>query len=326
MAAQVIATATRMGVPDTLGDGPTAAEDVAERCGVPSQSMTRLLRALAALGLCAEDQSDQFALTEAGNLLRRDHPASLHGFARMFTDPVMLGAWNRLDTAMQTGEPQFNDVFGAPFFDHLAGQPELSALFNTSMSQATRAVGATLPGHYDFGSYETVVDVGGGDATLLSAILTSHPHLHGTVYDTPSGAAQAPDTLDEAGLARRAGVEHGDFFDSVPHGADLYLLKSIVHDWNDADASLILRNCRAAAPEHGRLLIIEPVLPDVVPPDARPGIYLSDLNMLVNLGGRERTRAEFTELCAGAGFEITRFVPLPPKVGFYIIEAAPSPR
>ncbi|WP_129667005.1 methyltransferase [Phytoactinopolyspora endophytica] len=325
MAAQVVATTTKLGIADALGESTVHAADLAQRCDVSVQPMRRLLRALAALGLCAEQHPDQFALTEAGGLLRRDHPRSLHGFARMFTDPAMLGAWNHLDTAVHTGEPQFAEIFGVPFFDHLAGQPELSALFNASMSQATRAVAASLPDHYNFDRYSVVADVGGGDGSLLSAILTRNAHLRGFVYDTPEGAAQAVDTISAAELSDRCDVVHGDFFHHIPAGADLVLLKSILHDWNDDAAGTILHNCHAVLPEHGRLLIIEPVLPEVVPEDARAGIYLSDLNMLVNIGGRERTSAEFTELCERSGFAITRIDPLPQHVGFFLIEAAPEP-
>jgi hypothetical protein len=159
---------------------------------------------------------------------------------------------------------------------------------------------------------------------LLTAVLAHHPHLRGTVFDTADGAAQAPDTIRAAALSERCDVAHGDFFHAVRSGADLYVLKSIVHDWSDEEASRILRNCRSAIASHGRLLLIEPVLPELVPQNARAGIYLSDLNMLVNIGGRERTRAEFDELCDRSGFAVTRVQPLPEHVGFYTIEAAPT--
>lgn len=324
MAVHVVGTAARMNIAQAIGDEGAAAEDIAGIHGVPTQRMTRLLRALAALGLCAETDPGSFVLTEAGMLLRDDHPGSVRSIVRMFTDPVMLGGWPQLETAVRTGRTTFDDVFGRPFFEHLATEPELSALFNTSMSQGTRAVAAALPEAYDFDRYTTVTDVGGGDGTLLTAILGRSRDLHGVVFDTAEGAAQAGDTISAAGLAGRCTVVTGDFFETVPAGADLYMLKSIIHDWDDDRASTILETCRAALPADGRVLIIEPILPDTVPPEVPPGFYLSDLNMLVNVGGRERTRADFEHLCASSGLAVTAVEPLPPEIGFSLIEAVPA--
>ncbi|SDD88087.1 acetylserotonin O-methyltransferase [Actinokineospora iranica] len=324
MAAQVVATAVRLGVADLIGDGRLTAAEVARERGTDVQATRRLLRTLAALDLVAEDQPGTFALTPAGSLLRVDRPDSLASFVRMFADPAMLRAWEHLDDSVRTGQPSFTEVFGVDFFAYLKDNPELSAQFNAAMSQGTRASAAVLPARYDFGRFGTVVDVGGGDGTLLAAILREHPAVRGILFDTAEGLSRAEETLGRHGVAERCLVKTGDFFASVPDGGDLYLLKSVIHDWDDDRAETILRHCRAAMPDHGRLLIVEPVFPAAVDGSTSPIMYLSDLNMLVNLGGRERDRADFEDLCARAGFTVTGISALPPPHPFSLIEAAPA--
>ncbi|MEU5884944.1 methyltransferase [Spirillospora sp. NPDC047279] len=323
MAVQVVGVAARLNLPDEIGPDDATVTDLAGTYGFEPVRMTRLLRALAGLQLCREVEPGRFRLTDAGHLLRQGHPASVHRFVLMFTDPVMLGAWPRLETALRTGRTQFDEVFGQPFFDYLTERPEKSAVFNDSMSQATSAVAAVLPGLHDFGRYRLLMDIGGGDGTLLTAVLRDHPGLRGRVFDTAPGAAQAGEVIGRTGLAGRCEVAHGDFFGSVPGGADAHLLKSILHDWDDARVVTILRHSRAALPGDGTLLIVEPVLPETVPEEGMGGIYLSDLNMLVNVGGRERTRTEFEHVCREAGFTVTAVTPLA-ATGFSLIEAVPA--
>ncbi|MGK5551448.1 methyltransferase [Actinomadura kijaniata] len=324
MAAQAVAAAARLGLADLVGDGERTAAELARELGTHEQATLRLLRALAALGLLAEREPGRFALTLPGALLRTDRPDSVDSFVRMFTDPAMLRAWERLDHSVRTGRTAFDEVFGKDFFAHLKENPELSARFNASMSQGTRATAAALPGYYDFGRFRTVVDVGGGDGTLLAAILAAHPSLRGILFDSPEGLAQADRTLRDRGVADRCALETGDFFAAVPPGGDLYLLKSVIHDWDDERAATILRHCRKVIPDGGRLLIVEPVLPPAVDPSVPALTYLSDLNMLVNVGGRERTHADFTALCERAGFILTEATPLPPQNAFHVIEAVPA--
>lgn len=322
MATYVVGAATKLGLADVIGDRVCSTETVAEAYGVPAERMVRLLRALAALGLCVEESAGQFGLTEAGSFLRTDHPESAHALVRMFTDPIMLHAWADLDTSVRTGKPAFDAVFGKPFFGHLADRPEMSALFNASMSQATRAVAAFVPDHFDFGRFRTIADIGGGDGTLLAAILNAHPQPRGILFDTAEGSAQAVATL--APMQGRCSIVVGDFFETAPAGVDCYVLKSVIHDWNDEQAGRILQHCRAAVPADGVLVVIEPVLPDLVEPGTSPGLYLSDMNMLVNLGGRERTRAEFAKLFADNGFELIETIALPPEIGFSVLVATPN--
>lgn len=315
MAAQAVGAAARLGVADQLDEARTAAE-VATACAADEASMRRLLRAMAALDLCVEEPADTFALTPSGALLRRDRPGSAHAVATMFTDETMIGPWHRLDESVRTGRTVFGDVFGTDFFAHLKARPELSATFNAAMSQGTLRTAAVLPASYPFDRFTTLVDVGGGDGTLLAAILDAHPALRGVLYDTEEGLAQARPH-------ERITPVTGDFFAEVPAGADLYLLKSVLHDWPDDRCAEILSHCRRVIPPDGRLLIVEPVLPETVDGTIPPVMYLSDLNMLVNLGGRERTRSDFENLCRRAGFEVTAVTPLPPPAGFSVVEAAP---
>jgi hypothetical protein len=323
MSAQVVGACVKLGVADALAEGERTAEEVAAACQTHAGTTNRLLRAATALGLMVEGEAGRFALTPAGTMLRSTGQGSLSAFARVFTDPVMVTAWHRLDEAVRTGGTTFEQVFGTAFFDHLKTEPELAASFNTAMSQSTHVAAAVLPGAYDFSRFEAVMDVGGGDGTLIAAILSRHEGLRGVLFDTEEGSARAGDVLGGAGVSSRCAIRTGDFFDAVPGEADAVMLKSVLHDWDDERATTILRHCRKALPEHGRLLVVEPVLPEAVQDAAWPLVYLSDLNMLVNLGGKERTRAEFEALLSGSGFTVSEVVPLPPS-GFCLIEAVPS--
>ncbi|MFD5701880.1 methyltransferase [Streptomyces lasiicapitis] len=322
MAAQTMRAALRLRVVELIGDKEMQAADVAAQAGAAPQPMGRLLRAMAGLGLLQERAAGTFAVTPAGALLDSGRPGSLASFAHMFTEPAIVRAWEHLDDSVRSGDTSFDQVFGTDFFDHLKQHPDLSAKFNAAMSQATQETAAVLPGAVDFGRFTTVMDVGGGDSTLLSAVLREHPALTGVVYDTEEGLAQAPETLRRGGLTDRCSLVAGDFFRSVPDGADLYMMKSILHDWSDEQVVTILGHCRAALPPGGRVLIVEPVLPEVVDPETAGLTYLSDLNMLVNVGGRERTRAEFEEVCRRAGLAVASVTPLPGAEPFFAVEAA----
>ncbi|MFF8642508.1 methyltransferase [Streptomyces sp. NPDC015345] len=332
MAAQTLRAAISLRVVELIGDGRRAAADVAADAGAEPQPMTRLLRALAGLGLVREHTPGTFSVTRAGTLLDPGRADSLTSFVRMFTDPALTRAWEHLDGSVRTGKTAFDGVFGTDFFGHLARHPELSAEFNAAMSQAAGEAAAALPRAYDFGRFTAVADVGGGDGTLLTGVLAAYPALRGVLYDTEEGLAQAPQTLARHGLTGRCSVVAGDFFRAVPKGADAYLVKSILHDWTDDQAVTILGHCREALPPGGRVLILEPVLPEVVDPGPEPGLteaaltHLSDLNMLVNVGGRERTRRDFDDVCARAGLRVTSVTPLREAAPFSVIEAEPVGR
>ncbi|MFG2831408.1 methyltransferase [Streptomyces sp. NPDC048434] len=323
MATHTMGAAARLRIADLIGDGECTADELAAECTAQPQAMGRLLRALTGLGLLDERSPGVFALTPVGALLRTDEPESLHSFVRMFSDPTLLRAWERLDDSVRTGETSFDAVFGKDFFGHLAERPEMSADFNAAMSQATRDTAALLPSAFDFGRFATVADIGGGDGTLLAAILRAFPSLDGILFDSAEGLAQAGAKLARDGLDGRCSLVPGDFFATAPEGADLYLLKSVIHDWSDARCADILGHCRRVIPDGGRLLLVEPVLPPVVDPAAAGVVYLSDLNMLVNVGGRERTRDDFELLCRAAGFAVRTVTRLPKPNRFSVIEAEP---
>ncbi|MFB6824290.1 methyltransferase [Streptomyces virginiae] len=319
MAAHTLRAAVHLDVVNLIGDARRTATDVAAAAGTPHRPMTRLLRALTALGLLTEHAPDTFSVTPAGALLNPRHPDSLASFVRMFTDPAIVRAWEHLDTSVRTGEIAFDSVFGTDFFSHLARHPELSADFKAAMSQATSETAATLPRAFDFSRFASVTDVGGGSGTLMAAVLEAHPALSGVVFDTADGLAEAAKTLARHGLEERCSLTAGDFFQAVPQGSDAYLVKSILHDWTDAQAVTILRNCRKALPAGGVVLIVEPVLPEVVGAQDE-GTYLSDLNMMVNVGGRERTRADFEEVCHQAGLRVVSVTPLADAAPYSLIE------
>ncbi|MWA15586.1 methyltransferase [Streptomyces sp. BA2] len=321
LAAQTVRAAVRLRVMELIGDKERSAAEVAADAGALAQPMTRLLRALASLGLLREHTAGSFSVTPAGATLNPGRPDSITSLVRMFTEPTMLRAWEHLDDSVRTGDVAFDAVFGKDFFSHLKEFPDLSAEFNAAMSQAVRATAAVLPRAFDFGRFTSVTDVGGGDGTLLSAVLREHPTLTGVIYDTEEGLAQAPATLERQGLTARCSLVAGDFFRSVPEGADVYLMKSILHDWSDEQAVAILSHCREVLPPAGRVLIVEPVLPEIVDAETAGLTYLTDLNMMVNVGGRERTRPDFEDLCRRAGLSLTAVTPLPQADPFCLIEA-----
>ncbi|MFI0981341.1 methyltransferase [Streptomyces sp. NPDC021093] len=320
MATYTLRAAVRLKVIDLIGDRRRPYSEVAADAGTDPRTTNRLLRALTSLGLLTEHTPGTFSVTSTGALLDSRHPHSLAHFMQAFTEPSMMRGWEKLDDSVRTGETAFDALFGTDFFSYLSRHPEQSRDFNAAMSQATAATAAALPHAYDFGRYTSITDVGGGNGTLLARILDAHPGLTGTVYDSADGLAEAPRTLEQHKLTDRCSLITGDFFRSVPEGSQLYLMKSILHDWPDDRAVTILTRCREVLPPGGRVLIVEPVLPEVAD-TAAGGPYLSDLNMLVNVGGLERTRQDFEELCLRAGLTVASVTALPKAPPFSVIEA-----
>ncbi|MEV3873176.1 methyltransferase [Streptomyces sp. NPDC049906] len=333
LATQAVGAAARLELADLIGDTEADTADLATACGLPAHQLNRLLRTLASLGLCAEPRPGVFRLTAAGALLRRDDPASLLAFAELLTHEVFQRNWLNVEKSLRSGRASFDEEYGKPVYDYMSERPELAALFHAAMSRRhlPAEMASAISAAYDLGRFETIVDVGGGDGTLLAAWLHRHPHLTGTVFETEAGAARARETIAAAALEGRCRAVAGDFFVEVPKGADLYVIKNVVLNWDDERAWTILRRVRDAMPEHGRLLIAEPVLPDTADVDtlnhaAMENPYLTDLHMLVTIGGRERTRAEYTALCARAGLRVTEVVPLAQEINASLIEAVPDGR
>ncbi|MFE9840269.1 methyltransferase [Streptomyces goshikiensis] len=323
LAAHTLRAAIDLRIVELMGGGETSATDLARKAGTHPQATLRLLRALAGLRLLRESAPGTFSVTPAGALLDPGAPGSMASLvtSSAFMERIMQPGWEYLTDSVRTGDTSFEKAFGKDFFSYLKDNPERYAGFNEAMSQATRATAAVLPGAFDFGRFAAVADVGGGDGTLLAAVLREHTALKGILYDTADGLAQASETLRRDGLTERCALVPGDFFASVPEGADVYLIKSILHDWPDDRCVTILRHCREVLPADGRVLIVEPVLSEAVDPET-VGLYLGDLNMLVNWGGRERTRAEFDEVCHRAGLAVVSVTRLGGPGGlFCLIEA-----
>ncbi|MFA1544471.1 methyltransferase [Actinomadura monticuli] len=321
MPAQIIHVAAETGVADALAGGPRTSGELARATGAHAPSLHRLLRGLATLGAVEQKEGDLFALTAEGQRLRADAPDSIRSLVLLFCGPDVWRSWGDMAETVRTGEAAWPRVTGGTSFEHFESDPASSEVFNAAMAEHTRAVAPGIIEAHDFSRYGTVADLGGGDGTLLAAILRAHREVRGLLFDLPAGLAAAPGTLEDA--AGRAEIVAGDFFESVPGGADAYVLKSVLHDWDDEKAAAILRNVRAAMGPDARLLILEQVMPETVAPDTA-GIVRNDLNMLVATGGRERTEAEFRALLDAAGFAgVSLTGPLPPSA-YRVIEAEPA--
>ncbi|GAA4524154.1 methyltransferase [Amycolatopsis samaneae] len=296
-AAHLAGVFTRLGIADLIGAGENTLGALARAGDMAPDRMIRLLRGFTDLGLCAEDEPEVFTLTETGAALGAGGP--LYDLVLTSTDPVTERAWSALEAGARSGRGGFYETFGKSIFEYLDGDPEWRERYDRFMGGHTTTIAEEVGEYHDFGRYRTAVDVGGGDGTLLAVLSRRYPRLRGRVFDRADG----------------------DFLREVPAGADVYLLKWILHDWPDDDAGTILRTCHAAMPAHGRLLVVERILPERAAPGAPRDPELSDLHMLTVYGGKERTRAEFERLCARAGLAVELVTPLPS--GMSLIEAVP---
>lgn len=296
---QLIYVAAQLGIADLLHSGTQDVASLAHQVGSEPRALYRLLRALASLGIFAELEDGRFQLTPLAQGLRRDTPGSLHGLALLYGDDWLWQAYGQMLYSVQTGLPAFQQLYGQKFFDYLDQQPAARATFQQAMSANSGQEAAALLDAYDFTSVTKLIDIGGGQGALLNAILSTYPTMSGVLFDLPSVI-----TAGETVAARGERVA-GDFFQAVPTEGDLYLLKSVLHDWDDTQSLAILKNCRRAMPPQGRLLVVERVLPAG---NAAAEAKLFDINMLVVLGGQERTVTEFQALFQAAGFQLTRVI------------------
>jgi O-methyltransferase domain/Dimerisation domain len=308
-----------LGIADLLAGGPMTAAQLARATQAHEPSLYRVLRLLASLGVLTELDDRSFGLTVLGERLRSDVPASMRSFARL-TDVSGLQPFEPIIEVVKTGRSGHDIVYGMGPFEFLAAHPERSQKLQAALSERTAAFARSVAAGYDFSPMRTVADIGGGNGTLLAAILQAHGHLRGILFDVPPVVAGAAEVLRAAGVADRCDIVPGDFFQGVPDGADAYLLANVVHDWDDASSVRILGACRQSAADDGRVLLIERLIPDR-PADAVPAL-LSDLNMLVITGGRERTTAEYDQLLAQAGLNRTQVRPVAPP--YSVIEGVPS--
>lgn len=306
MVTRAIYTAAKFGIADVLSDGPLTAEAIATQVDANPDAVFRMLRTLASRGIFAQQADGRFTLTPMADALRADAPTSVRGLVLFWGDQRHWEHWSQLPYAVQTGQPAVDALRGKPFFDFLDDDPEFAALFNEGMTSVSEMEIGPVLAAYDFTGAGTIVDVGGGHGGLLAAILRKWPQSRGILFDSEAVVEGAPAVLNAAGVADRCTVVGGSFFESVPSGGDVYVLKHIVHDWDDSNALQILRNIRAAISSSAKLLVIESVVPD----DDREHLSkILDLEMLLVATGRERTAAQYAELLRAAGFRLTRVIP-----------------
>ena len=317
---QAIAVACELDIPDRLAAGPRDSAALAADTGMHAESMRRFLRALCTIEVCEERDDGDFALGGAGECLRRELPGSLHGWA-VLSRHRLWGLWGDLHEGLKTGESVRRRRRGFDDYGELQSDAAMAGVFNRAMVSVTAPVAQALVAKVSFENVACAVDVGGGAGHLLAAVLAARPGLRGVVYDLGHARQIAQETLRDRGVADRGSFVEGSFFDSVPAGAEAYLMKSVLHNWDDERAGRILQRCAAAMGGGSRLMILERVLPGHVSASARDREAVrSDLQMLLGCDGRERTQAEFETLLDKAGLKLRRIVPL--TNDFSLIEAA----
>jgi O-methyltransferase domain/Dimerisation domain len=316
---QAITVAAQLGVADALADGPLTIDELAERVNADGDALRRLLRALIGRGVFRQRRDGRFELNSLADSLRSNASVSMNSAARFHGSQEQRERWTLLADSVRTGTSVVPGLRGKSSFEYFAENPELSELFNQTMTSVSQMTDATVVAAYDFSVYPTIVDVGGGHGPLLAAILASAPASRGVLYDLPRVVADAPGVLRKQAVAERVSIVEGSFFDSVPGGGDAYLLKNVIHDWPDETALHILRNVRAAASPAATVLLVE----FVIPRHNRdfPGKWV-DLEMLLNLGARERTEADYRDLLGEAGLSLTRIVQTASPLS--VIEARPA--
>jgi SAM-dependent methyltransferase len=298
---QTIYVAAKLGIADLLKDGPKSAKELAEATGTDPRALYRLLRALASLGIFAEE-AGRFCLTPLAECLL---DPSMKAMATMRGES-QYRAWGELLYSVQTGKSAFEKVYGKPVFDYFSENPETGKLFDQAMTGVHGRETEAMLEAYDFSGIKTLADIGGGNGSVITVILKKYPAMHGIIFDLPAVVERTKANLLAAGLEGRCQVVAGSFFETVPAGADAYLMRHIIHDWEDDKSLVILRNCRRALGQGGKLLVVEGVVPSGNEPSVSK---FFDLAMMVLPGGMERTEQEYRQLFEAAGFQMTRTVP-----------------
>lgn len=300
---QAISVAAELGIADLLTDGPRTAEELVEQTNTDSGALYRVLRALASVGIFSQDAHRQFSLESLADQLRSDVPASQRSFA------IMMGAefhqsWGELLHSVRTGEQGFQKRFGMPFFKYMTEHPDRHSIYDAAMGVYGMAETESMLDAYDFSTFRTVVDIGGGNGLMLAAILSRYPLIQGILFDLPAVVDRARDIISGSGLSDRCQIVGGDFFSLVPVGADAPVMKHILHDWEDDEAVAILHQCQEAMNCNSKILVVE----TVIPPENEPcfGKWL-DLMMLI-VGGREREEEDYRRLFTAAGLKLNRVI------------------
>lgn len=316
---QALCTAAALGIADLLKEGPKNTEELGRATGAHPQALFRLLRALASIGVFQENDNGDFELTPLATALQSDGPNSVLGAALLAHASFHWNSWSHLSHSVLTGESAFEHVHGTGLFDYLQKNPAATAVYEGWMTRLSEMQVPSLVNAYEYGSFHTIVDVGGGHGALLAAILKANSTVHGVLFDLPEVLANAG-LIREAGVESRCSLVSGNMFECIPPGGNLYLLKTVIHDWSDDQSIQILTNCRKAMTSEGRLLLIESVVPSGNGP--HPSKFM-DLNMLVlTHGGRERTASEYRALFQASGFELARVIPTPSPMS--LLEGVPS--
>lgn len=318
---QALYVAARVGVADLLAEKPLPVGELAGATGTDERALYRVLRSLASVGVFREVDPKVFALTPAAELLRADAPNSMRNGIIFMGEEWHWRVWGSMMESLRTGRSAWGTVHGVEVFDYFAANPEKYEIFNRAMTDMSVNTAPAIVQAYDFSGIETIADIAGGHGYLISQVLKANPKMRGILFDVPPVIAGARSLLEKEGVKERVETVAGSFFESVPAGADAYMMKHIIHDWNDEDSTRILRNISAAMKPEGRVLIIEVVVPEGNEPHFSK---IMDLEMLVSPGGVERTAAEYRELLAGAGLRLTRIVQTPSP--FSVIEAVRAER
>jgi len=309
----------RMGIPDILADGPLAVSDLAQKTGTNADALYRVMRLLVSAGVFAESSGRILSLTPMSELLRSDVPGSVREYVLWVSNSFHFQVWPEIAHSIKTGEAAVEKVTGKQCFDAIFGVPDIAYDFNAAMTCFSRLFAAALLEAYDFSGISTLMDVAGGHGAILCEVLTRYPQMKGILFEVPNVIQEANCHICSLKMEQRCQVVVGDFFEIIPAGADAYYLQHIIHDWADEPALKILGNLRRALDgrKDGRLLIADSVIEENSAPDSSKWL---DLEMLLMPGGRERTKKEWHELLAQAGFEITRIVPTR-GMGKSVIEA-----
>jgi len=313
----------KLGVADLLSAGARGVEELGKATETHPPSLRRVMRLLASVGVFEEKENGGFALTALGECLRADVPGSSRAMVLLFAGIGIQDSWKDLEWCVRTGEPAYRKRGAADAFAEMAKDPAQAANFDAAMADFTKMTAVAVAAAYDFTPLRTLVDVGGGNGALLLGILKAYAHLQGVVADRADVVERAKKEIAASGLGARCRAVAIDFFREVPGGADAYVLKHVIHDWDDERARTILANCRRVVPPNGRLLLVEGVYPPRIDgsPESR-GAAANDVNMLVSTGGRQRSEAEFRSLYSAAGFRLTKIVPTPARAS--VIEGVPE--
>ena len=305
---QLVYVAAKLGIADLLKDEPRSPDNLAESIGANRRNLYRVLRALASLGIFAENQDGMFELTAKAEPLRSGVPDSERVRAVAWGEEWFYRPWGGLLDNVKTDQPAFDRIFHMGFWEYLVSNSEAGETFDQLMT-ANRYSGdlTAVLSTYDFSGISRIVDVGGGQGWLVSAILKANPDMQGGLYDRPTTMEGARRLVESEGVGDRCELVGGSFFESVPAGGDAYILSSVLHNWNDSDATVILQNCRKAIEDGGRLIIVDNVLSTGNDPSPDK---IADIQMMVILGTLERTESEFCGLLNAAGFRLTKVMPI----------------